>query len=224
MNIRGIHGSGALHGTGAVDTKPAKRHSSMPPAPEVAAAKTHISGPGRLFSGLQQLAEEDPERFKQVAQQISDQLSATADSSTGRASALAQKLADRFGDAAQTGDLSPFRPGSERGGIGHHHHHHHHHGHDLSGGSEAVRSVLENALDLVHQALTTPAAGTGDAGATGATGSATDDASATGGATSTASGASTTSPASAGSSASDANAVGDTSASATPNPALEGTS
>jgi hypothetical protein len=178
-----------------------------------------------LFSGLQQLAEQDPERFKQVAQQISDQLSATPDSSTGRANVLAQKLAERFGEAAQTGDLSPFRPGGERGGIGHHHHHHHHHhGHDLSGGSEAVRSVLENALDLVHGALTAPAAGTGGTSSGGATGGTTDDAGATGDATSTASGASSASsasPTSDGSSASSANAVSDTSTIATPNPALE---
>lgn len=216
MNIRGIHGSEALHGTGAVDTKPAKRHSSLPPAPGVAAAKTHISGPGRLFSGLQQLAEQDPERFKQVAQQISDQLSATADGSTGRASALAQKLAERFGEAAQTGDLSPFRPGAERGGIGHRHHHDHHHhdhGHHLGGSSGAVRSVLENALDLVHQALSArgPASGTADTSGTGA---------ATAG---TSSDASATSNASASdASASDASATSEASASPAPNPPLAG--
>jgi hypothetical protein len=154
MNINGIHGSRAPAGPTAHEPKHARSHSSVPPAPEAAAAKTHISGPGQLFSGLSQLSQQDPERFKEVAQQIAEELSTAAESSTGRASDLAQRLADRFGQAAETGDMSALQGNGERGGVGHHPHHHHHH--HLGGGSEAVRSVLENALDLVHEALNAP--------------------------------------------------------------------
>ena len=154
MNINGIHGSGALAGTTAYDPKSARSHSSVPPAPEAVAAKTHISRPGQLFSGLAQLLQQDPARFKEVAQQISEELSTAAQSSTGRASDLAQRLAERFGQAAETGDMSAFQANGERRGVGHHHHHHHHH--HVGGGSEEVRSVLENALDLVHEALNAP--------------------------------------------------------------------
>ena len=156
MNINGINGSGPVVGAQASEAR-ARRPSSIPPAPDSPAAKTHISGPGQLFSQLAQLSDSDPDKFKEIAQKISDQFKTAAENSTGRESAMAQKFAERFGQAAETGDLSAFRA---EGGIGHHHHHHHHHHHGGFGGSDEVRSVLQNALDLVHEAQNGAASGT----------------------------------------------------------------
>jgi len=161
MNIHRIHGSEAPGGTTGYEPKSLRNHGSVPPPPaDARAARMHISGPGQLFSQLQQLATQDPDKFKEVAQKISDQLSAAAENSEGRASNLAEKLAERFEQAAESGDLSAFRPRGDRGAVGSHHHHHHHHGHHGHhgpfGGGSAVRSVLENALDLMHEALAAP--------------------------------------------------------------------
>jgi hypothetical protein len=157
MNIHRIHGSEAPGGTTGYEPKSLRNHGSVPPPPtDARAARTHISGPGQLFSQLQQLATQDPDKFKEVAQKISDQLSAAAEKSEGRASNLAEKLAERFEQAAESGDLSAFRPRGDRGVMGDHHHHHHHGHHGPFAGGNAVRSVLENALDLMHEALAAP--------------------------------------------------------------------
>jgi hypothetical protein len=153
MNINGINGSGPVVGPHASEGR-ARRPSSIPPAPDSPAAKTHISGPGQLFSQLAQLSHSDPAKFKEVAQSIADQFKSAAENSSGRESAIAQKFAERFGQAAQTGDLSAFRA---EGGIGHHHHHHHHHHGGF--GNDEVRSVLQNALDLVHEAQSSSSSG-----------------------------------------------------------------
>lgn len=89
--------------------------------------RADISGPGKLFSELKQLASQDPAKFKEVAADIAAKLKAAAsgDSSNvagGVANSFLTDLAVRFDTAAQTGDVSGLQPS----GGGHHHHHHHH--------------------------------------------------------------------------------------------------
>jgi hypothetical protein len=170
MNIGSLKGSPIANQVTATNQNPKRTPSSIPPAPNAAAASTQISGPGQLFSRLQQLAETDPAKFKEVAQNIADQMHQAASGSDQRAK-FENQLADKFAQAAQTGDLSPFQSqaGGESGHAqGHHHHHHHSGGHD---GSNSIASILSNALDQVNQALatsTTPASASSSADTTSA--------------------------------------------------------
>src|SRR5947207_621996 len=69
-----------------------------------------ISGPGQLFSLLQQLQQTDPTKFKQVTGDIASQLQSAAQQqgSTGASGFLTQ-LADKFQQASQTGDISSLQ-------------------------------------------------------------------------------------------------------------------
>lgn len=80
------------------------------------AATTSVSKPAELMAKLQQLQQSDPEKLKSVLSDISKQLQDTADKTGDKGLA---KLADKFADAAQSGDLSGLQP----------QHHHHHGGH-----------------------------------------------------------------------------------------------
>ncbi|MDY3559743.1 hypothetical protein R5W23_000901 [Gemmata sp. JC673] len=84
-----------------------------------------ISGPGKLFAALKELAAEDPEKFKAVAADIATKLkeaAETASDSSGSAagpSSLLSDLAAKFEKAAETGDVSVLEPPSQGpGGVG----------------------------------------------------------------------------------------------------------
>ncbi|MGC4088016.1 MAG: hypothetical protein QM756_08985 [Polyangiaceae bacterium] len=171
MKVSGFSGTHAI-------ARPESKHpdhAARPSAPpsESPAASARISSPGRLFSQLSQLAEQDPAKFKEVAQQIADDLRESASQLEGHEAAFDTRLAERFEQAAQTGDMSAFAP-RKSGGSEHPHHHPHH------GVGNETRSVLEHALDMVHEALNAPPTSTsapGDAAAAtdvSATASATD--------------------------------------------------
>lgn len=81
------------------------------------AGGTKFSKMGELMSKLQDLAKSDPDKAKAVMAKISQDLKAKADSSGDKRMA---ELADKFGQAAQSGDLSVLKP--KEGGGGHHHH------------------------------------------------------------------------------------------------------
>jgi hypothetical protein len=115
-----------------------------------AASSTQISGPGQLFSRLQQLSEKDPAKFKQVAQHIADQLHQAAQEKSGKAADFENQLADKFAAAAQSGNLSSLQPPKPEGGSEGAHHPHHHHG--GSGGGQ-IAAIFSSALDEVNQAL-----------------------------------------------------------------------
>ncbi len=163
MKINGYSHSGQVGAIAPETTQARRAPSSNPPPLAAGAARAQISGPGRLFSRLGQLAQQDPAKFKEVAAQISEQLHALSDAS-GKKNGFVDALAQRFDAAAQSGDMSSFRPAMP--GLGHHHGHHHH---SAAGGNDDVRSVLENALDLVNQSLAS--ASDGAASAIGSTAS-----------------------------------------------------
>ncbi|HEV8548671.1 MAG TPA: hypothetical protein VGQ57_06580, partial [Polyangiaceae bacterium] len=123
---------------------PPRTPGSVPPPAFLGPPKPQVSRPGRLLGRLQQLAESDPAKFKQVTADIADKLRQTAQGLSGAAADRANQLADRFAAASDSGEMASLRP--PRGeGV----HHHHHHG---AGGGE-LASVLSSALDEVNQAL-----------------------------------------------------------------------
>ena len=86
--------------------------------------RAEISGPGKLFSELKQLAAQDPAKFKQVVSDIAAKLKAaagaTASPTTGvNGNSFLNDLAAKFESAAQSGDASGLQPS---GGHGHRHH------------------------------------------------------------------------------------------------------
>jgi hypothetical protein len=116
------------------------------------ASSTSVSKPGELLNKLSQLLQQDPAKFKQVTQQISDELKTAAQSATGPQASFLSKLSGDFAQASSSGSLTSLQPNqSASGGVSGHHHHHGggHHG----GGGGGVESVLSTALDQVNQAL-----------------------------------------------------------------------
>ncbi|WP_148087711.1 hypothetical protein [Gemmata obscuriglobus] len=84
-----------------------------------------ISGPGKLFAALKELAAEDPEKFKAVAADIATKLKEAAEKasdatgSVAGPSSLLSDLAAKFETAAETGDVSVLEPPSQGpGGVG----------------------------------------------------------------------------------------------------------
>lgn len=142
---------GGFLGTRALTAQPTEVERAAPALPDESdspASNTRISSPGRLFSRLAQLSHDEPERFKEVAQQIADDLRASAAQSSGREAAFDNRLAERFEKAAETGDMSSLFPRRSSEAPQHHRGAH--------GGGEETRSVLEHALDLVHEEALAP--------------------------------------------------------------------
>jgi hypothetical protein len=149
MNINGIGSTSSTDAVGAIDSSHVSTAAGAPVAASTPAASAEISKNGELLSKLQQLLQQDPGQFKRIASSIAENLRSAAQQSGGDGSSFLGKLADRFDQAAQTGDLSPLQPQNEASGSvqGHHHHHGHH------GGGGAIASIFENALNDVNQVL-----------------------------------------------------------------------
>jgi hypothetical protein len=167
MNIQNLYSS--LTTTSATNvasvTNATGSPSSIPPAAGTGASTASISGPGQLFSELQQLSQNNPTEFKAVASQLASSFQTAAGQASGSDAKVLTNLANQFSQAAQTGQLQP-PPGAQSaqgaapatgqsGSSGHHHHHHHHGG--GSGGSSAIQQAFENATSIVDQALGTSA-------------------------------------------------------------------
>jgi hypothetical protein len=123
-----------------------------------AAAQTQVSPLGELMSKLQQLQQQDPAQFKQVAGQLATSLQQAAQQSGNGNSGFLSQLASGLQQAAQTGEMPTLQPPnatsnqSASGQAVHHHgsgHHHH------SGGamSSAVTSAFSTALNQINAAL-----------------------------------------------------------------------
>jgi hypothetical protein len=85
---------------------------------------TTISGPGQLFSNLQQLQAQDPAKFQQVVSDIASQLQAASKQAQGPQSDFLSNLAAKFQNVANGGSLSQLLPGQ---------HQHLHHAHKAYG-------------------------------------------------------------------------------------------
>jgi hypothetical protein len=162
MSISSIGGSPSVSSVANVAPNVSRTPSSIPPAGGTQAAHTSLSKPGQLLGRLQQLAQQDPAKFKEVTQQLADQLHQLAKNETGPAADRANQLADRFAKASQSGDMSALSPEHHDAGAAHGHHHHHGHG-----GGGGIAEVLSSALEQVNQALGDGAAPAGDTSTAG---------------------------------------------------------
>lgn len=77
-----------------------------------------ISKGAQQMSKLSQLATSDPEKFKEAAQKISDQLTEKAKSSTdSHEASMLTDMASKFADAAKTGNMDSLKPQSPPSGA-----------------------------------------------------------------------------------------------------------
>ena len=153
MSINGIGSTNtlnaltALNNTSNTDNSGAVQGTASTPA-----SSTTVSKPGELMAKLSQLLQQDPAKFKQVTEQIADDLKTAASNASGPQASFLSKLSGDFAQAASTGSMDSLKPpagGGEHNGAVHHHHGGGHHG----GGSGGVEAVLSKAMDEVTQAL-----------------------------------------------------------------------
>jgi hypothetical protein len=156
VNINGIGSSNTIDALSALSNNPstdgtdAAQGSATTPA-----SSTNVSKPGEFMAKLSQLLQQDPAKFKQITQQISDQLKTAAQSASGPQAQFLTKLSDNFAQASSSGNLTALQPpgaGGEHATVGGHHHHGGGH-HGGGGGAGGIESVLSNALAEVNQAL-----------------------------------------------------------------------
>ncbi len=131
-------------------------------------SSAQLSQPAQLFSKLQELLATNPTEATSILSQLSQQLQATAQSSSDpQAAKVLSSLAAKFATAAQTGDLSVLQPPSSRGSqspadaysqaqdsssasqalVHGHHHHGHHHASSASDSSQSGSSSESSNSD-----------------------------------------------------------------------------
>jgi hypothetical protein len=77
-----------------------------------------LSSFAQFLSKLQNLAKTDPTKEKSVLGDIANKLQTQAQATGGDAGQRLSQMADRFAQAAQTGDLSSLQPKTSSGGSG----------------------------------------------------------------------------------------------------------
>lgn len=87
-------------------------------------ADPQVSERSKLLQELNDLQKSDPAKFKQVTEEISQKLRDAANSTSGSQATSLNKLADKFAQASQSGDMSALQPTGAHGGHGGHHHVH----------------------------------------------------------------------------------------------------
>lgn len=168
MNINGISNDSGSAVNALLSLKNNTQSSATSDASSTSAStpatSSNVSKPGELMAKLSQLQQQDPAKFKQVTQQISDDLKSEAANASGPQAQFLTKLSDNFAQAASSGNLSSLQPpqGEHSGASGAHHHHGGHHGGGTgaAGGAQGgIESVMSKALDEVNQALSSSSTG-----------------------------------------------------------------
>jgi len=114
-SLASVSSTSAVHAVSSTTDGRAAAEVGEPPN---SSDKTRLSKLGELMSKLQDLESSDPAKAKQVLTSIASALTEKANSSTGSGDPHLQELADKFTEAASTGDLAGLRPS---GGPHHHH-------------------------------------------------------------------------------------------------------
>jgi hypothetical protein len=156
MNINGIGTTSTVDALSALsNTSNTDASQETSTTTSTAAASTTVSKPGELMNKLSQLLSQDPAKFKEVTQEISDELKSAAQNASGPQASFLNKLSANFAQASSTGSLSPLQPpGGAPNGVQGHHHHHGGGGHGGGGGGGGgIESVISTALDQVNEAL-----------------------------------------------------------------------
>ena len=113
--------------------------NATPTATTAAPDSANLSQAGQLFQGLQQLESTNPTDFTKVATDAAAQLQQAAQQATDPTQAgFLSNLANKFQQAAESGNLSAFQQNGSQQTMSASGHHGHHHGH--GGGSPATNS------------------------------------------------------------------------------------
>ncbi len=118
MNISATGLISSLTPTAPTSSVTSAQTTANTASPLGGADSTQLSTMGQLMSKLQSLESSDPTKAKQVLTSIATALTNQANSS-GTTDPHLKELANKFTQAASTGDLSALKPQS----TGHHHHH-----------------------------------------------------------------------------------------------------
>jgi hypothetical protein len=156
MNINSVGSSNTL--ASLIQTNSTTGGSSSSATSSTGAAtQTHVSPLGELMSKLQQLQQQDPAQFKQVAGQLATSLQQAAQQS-GDSNGFLSQLANGLQQAAQTGQMPTFQPPTAASAqaasgqtVKHHGSGHHRHGGGEASG--AVKAAFSTALTQVNAAL-----------------------------------------------------------------------
>ncbi len=120
-----INSIGNGYGIDALTASQATSTQSTGTGNSVATDSAQLSPMADLLNQLQQLQQTDPDKFKSVMSSIADTLKTDAQSATGPQAQRLNALADKFSQAAQTGQMPDLQPKGQPGASGHHQHHHH---------------------------------------------------------------------------------------------------
>ena len=147
MNINSI---GNSYGLDALTTNPSTATQSAGASGVASADSTQMSAMASMLNQLQQLQQTDPNKFKSVMSGIADTLKTDAQNATGPQAQGLKDLADKFSQAAQTGQMPDLQPkGQPQGASGHHHHHPQVQGYQ-NGSSATTGSQNQPAFDLAQ--------------------------------------------------------------------------
>lgn len=69
-----------------------------------------LSKPSEIYSKLQELAETDPDKLKEVCGKIAEKLKSAAESGDGQDNKMLSDLAQKFQNVADGGDVSQLKP------------------------------------------------------------------------------------------------------------------
>ncbi len=106
MNVSSVSSTSALLGTAAIAST-----SDVTDLTGVAGTDTSgVSKMADLMSQLQALAESDPDKLKEVMNSLAEQLQEAAGSTEGGEAGFLEELAQKFADAAESGDVSSLKP------------------------------------------------------------------------------------------------------------------
>lgn len=109
MNVRSVSSASSVLSTTGVASTSSVNDVAQLEGPEPAG----VSKMADLMKQLQELAESDPEKFKEVmaslAEQLQEQADAASQAGDGGAGFLSE-LAQKFQEAADTGDVSALQP------------------------------------------------------------------------------------------------------------------
>jgi hypothetical protein len=155
-----INSIGSGYGIDALTASQTAATQSTSAGNGVASDSAQLSPMADLLNQLQQLQQTDPDKFKSVMSSIADTLKADAQNATGPKAQRLNALADKFSQAAQTGQMPDLQPKGQQGASGHHHHHHpqvqsYQHGSDATASGQSqpgfdLAQIIQSALQQTN--------------------------------------------------------------------------
>lgn len=145
-----INSIGNSYGIGALNTNPTATAQSATTGGVSTMDSTQLSPMASMMNQLQQLQQTDPTQFKSVMSSIAATLTTDAQNATGPQAQHLTDLANKFSQAAQTGQMPDLQPPGQQQGASAHHHHHHHVSSYQNGSSSSTSSPSQPRFDLAQ--------------------------------------------------------------------------